>query len=95
MPSMKVRFMGALREVIGKDYVEVEAENWIEALRIVRSTHPRLSTVISESGEPKPGYMVFVDGVDYRIAERGVAREIIVLPVVHGGLFGGQGTFMG
>jgi hypothetical protein len=33
--------------------------------------------------------MVFVDGVDYRIAERGIAKEVVVLPIVHGGVFGG------
>ncbi len=88
MPSVEIRFIGVLKEVVGKDHVEVEAENWVEALKTIRNVYPRLSNVIGENGEPKPGYMVFVDGVDYRIAERGVAREIIVLPIVHGGVLG-------
>jgi molybdopterin converting factor small subunit len=89
MPSIRVKFIGALKEAVGREYIEVEAEDWIEALKIAKSMHPRLSNVIGDSGEPKPGYMVFVDGVDYRIADRGFAREVIVLPIVHGGLFGG------
>lgn len=82
---VKVRFMGALKEITGRDYIEIEANDWVEALRKIRDLNPRLSNVIGDDGEPKPGYMVFVDGVDYRIAGRGAAREVVVLPVVHGG----------
>lgn len=85
MGMVRVRFMGALKDVVGRDYVDVEASDWVEALKHVRNLNPRLSNVLDVGGEPKPGYMVFVDGVDYRIAERGPAKEIIILPVVHGG----------
>lgn len=85
MAVVRVRFMGALKESIGMEYVDVEAGDWVEALLKVRSLNPRLSNVIDANGEPRPGYIVFVDGVDYRIAGRGLAREIVILPVVHGG----------
>jgi len=85
MAVIRVRFMGALKESVGMEYVDVEAGDWVEALLKVRNLNPRLSNVIDANGEPRPGYIVFVDGVDYRIAERGLAREIVILPVVHGG----------
>ncbi|MEB2836585.1 MAG: phosphoribosyltransferase family protein [Desulfurococcales archaeon] len=71
---------------VGVREVEVEAETWAEALRLLRAGYKVLADVIDEDGKPRPGYLVFVDGVDSRIAVPGRAREIVILPVNHGGL---------
>lgn len=83
---VRVRLLGHLREAVGRDVIEVDSEDWVEALIKVRSLHGRLSEAIDERGEPRPGYLAFVDGVDYRIAGRGRAGEVAILPVSHGGL---------
>ncbi|MCS7107264.1 MAG: phosphoribosyltransferase family protein [Acidilobaceae archaeon] len=85
MSKITIRFLGHLSEVLGKESIEIEAEGWKEALLKLRGMSERLADVIEPSGEPSPAYMVFVDGVDYRIAESSQAREIVLFPVVHGG----------
>lgn len=85
MPIIKIKLLGYLREAIGSDYIDIEANDWVEALIKAREMHSRISDAIKPTGEPSPGYMVFVDGVDYRIASRGYAREVAILPIVHGG----------
>lgn len=86
--TMKVRILllaSLYREAGGRKVVEVEASSWREALRKLRDEYPGLRSVVNESGEPEPGYIVFVDGVDYRLAGDRQAREIAILPVNHGG----------
>jgi len=83
---VKVKLLASLREVAGASVIEVEASDWREALRIVRERVPVLSEALDSDGTPRPGYIVFVDGVDYRLVEHGKpAREVVVLPVNHGG----------
>ncbi|MGC9209760.1 MAG: phosphoribosyltransferase family protein [Acidilobus sp.] len=88
MPQVKVRLLGALKErVSGKQEVYVEASSWSEALRELVRGYPQLSIAIDESGRPKPGFLVFVDGVDCRLLpETQQATTIDVLPVNHGGV---------
>lgn len=85
MGRIVIRLLAGLREAVGKQYIEVEADDWKEALARAAEREPALQVAIREDGEPKPGYLVFVDGVDSRLAERGPAREVVVLPVNHGG----------
>ncbi|MEN2999273.1 MAG: phosphoribosyltransferase family protein [Acidilobaceae archaeon] len=85
MPKITVRFLGHLSEALGKESVEVEAEGWREALLKLRSMSEQLADAIEPSGEPSPAYLVFVDGVDYRLAESPQAKEVTLLPIVHGG----------
>ena len=85
MGRVKIRLLAGLKEAVGKPFIEVEASDWREALVKAVEAEPALRVAIGEDGEPRPGYLVFVDGVDSRIAERGPAREVVVLPVNHGG----------
>ncbi|GAB6148404.1 hypothetical protein JCM10135_09460 [Stetteria hydrogenophila] len=83
---IRIELLAGLRqEAGGRKYVEVEAEDWREALRKLREMYPGLRSVISEKGEPEAGYLVFVDGVDYRLKEPGPAEKVVILPVNHGG----------
>lgn len=83
---VKVVLLAGLREEVGgRREVEVEAGDWREALKRLREEYPRLKGVIDENGEPEAGYLVFVDGVDYRLKEPGPAERIVILPVNHGG----------
>ncbi|MCX8195470.1 MAG: phosphoribosyltransferase family protein [Acidilobaceae archaeon] len=81
---IRVRLLGQLTQLVGREVIEVEADSWREALKKLRD-NSALSQAIEPNGDPAPAYMVFVDGVDYRLAEDGPAREVILLPIVHGG----------
>ncbi|MCE4620859.1 MAG: hypothetical protein F7B95_00265 [Desulfurococcales archaeon] len=87
MHKIRVRLLASLKEAVGgSEYIEVEAGDWREALRILRGRYPALANALDENGEPKPGFMVFVDGVDYRLAPRNSKpKEIALLPITHGG----------
>jgi len=82
---VRIKLLASLKESVGSGEVEVEAEDWREALRKLREEYPALAEAISEDGTPKPGYLVFIDGVDHRIYKDGRPGEIVVLPVNHGG----------
>lgn len=82
--KIRVRLLGHLKELVNKE-IDIEASSWREALISLRALHPSLSQIISERGDPAPGYMVFLDGVDHRIVTSEVAEEIVILPVAHGG----------
>lgn len=86
MGLVKIRLLASLREEAGSDSIEVEADTWREALVKAKSKYVFLARAIDDRGNPRPGFLVFVDGVDSRIAEEGEAREIVVLPVNHGGV---------
>jgi len=85
MGRVRVTLLAGLREAVGKPFLEVEAGSWREALIKLREMEPALAAAVGEDGEPRPGYLVFVDGVDSRLAEEGPAREVVILPVNHGG----------
>lgn len=88
-----VVLLASLREEVGgRKEVKVEAGDWREALRKLRDAFPGLKSVLNEKGEPEAGYLVFVDGVDYRLKEPGPAEKIVILPVNHGG--GSPGKFL-
>lgn len=83
---VKVVLLAGLREEAGgRKEVEIEAEDWREALRKLREMFPGLRSVLNENGEPEAGYLVFVDGIDYRLKEPGPANKVVILPVNHGG----------
>ncbi len=83
---VKIRLLASLPERTGgRDSIEVEASTWKDALMRLLEEYPSLKDVITEDG-PRPGIILFVDGVDWRIAEDGPAREIVILPVNHGGI---------
>jgi len=81
----RIKLLSTLKQVTGTEYIVVEAPTWREALVKARKLYQALSTVINEKGEPQPGYMAFVDGVDYRIAGDVPAKEVALVPIVHGG----------
>ncbi len=87
---MKLRLVASLRNEVGKDTVEVDFEgNLTEALKVARERVPQLGNVIGVDGTPKPGVLVLVDGVDYRLLGKSIRvdREttITIIPVNHGG----------
>lgn len=86
MPLIRVKLLASLKEQAGgSGVVEVEAETWRDALKRLLQQYPGLSSALNNDGTPKPGILVFVDGVDYRLAGD-KAREVVVLPVNHGGV---------
>ncbi|MCE4602431.1 MAG: hypothetical protein F7C08_03835 [Desulfurococcales archaeon] len=85
--QVKVKLLASLKDLAGgRREVLVEARTWREALSRLVEENPRLEEAINRDGTPKPGILVFIDGVDSRIAEEGEAREIVILPVNHGGV---------
>lgn len=83
---VKIVLLASLREEAGgRKEVEVEAGDWREALIKLREMFPGLRSVVNEKGEPEAGYLVFVDGVDYRLKGPGPAEKVVILPVNHGG----------
>ncbi len=88
--GVKVRLMAGLKEAAGREEIEVDADTWRDALRLARERVRVLKEVLGEDGTPRPGYIVFVDGVDVRLLRGDEAsREIVILPVNHGGSGGG------
>ena len=88
MAQVRVRLLGALKERAGgRQELYVEAESWSEALKEVIRIYPQLSAAIDDRGRPKPGFLVFVDGVDSRLLPEGRSASVVdVLPVNHGGV---------
>jgi hypoxanthine phosphoribosyltransferase/molybdopterin converting factor small subunit len=89
--KVRIRLLASLKELAdGKKIVEIEAEDWRDALIKLREKYPGFSNVIDEKGVPKPGYIVFIDGIDYRIYKNiksdSKPKEIVLLPVNHGGI---------
>lgn len=87
---MKLRLVASLRNEVGKDAVEVDFEGSLtEALRVARERVPQLGSVIGVDGVPKPGVLVLVDGVDYRLLGKSIRVDsettITIIPVNHGG----------
>ncbi|MCE4612846.1 MAG: hypothetical protein F7C07_03315 [Desulfurococcales archaeon] len=83
--TVKIRLLSTLKEAVGKETITVTARTWREALIVARTLHKELSRVVNDKGEPVPGYIVFVDGIDYRLAGDSPAKEVSIVPVVHGG----------
>ena len=83
----RIRLLASLREAAGTPEISIEGSRLAEALKDAIRRLPILERVIDpESLEPRPGYIVFVDGVDIRLVDKNTeASEIVVLPVNHGG----------
>ncbi len=85
--QVKVKLLASLKDLAGgRREILVEARTWREALARLVEENPQLEEALNRDGTPKPGIIVFVDGVDYRIADSSEAREVVVLPVNHGGV---------
>ena len=84
---VRVRLLAGLREAVGRAEIEIEAGSLSDALRRLVSEYPGLDRALDpERLEPKPGFIVFVDGVDIRLVGRDKRpQEIVILPVNHGG----------
>ena len=84
----RVRLLASLREIVGSPELEVEGDTLEDVMGRLLSTYPDLERVIDkDTGKPRPGYIVFVDGVDIRIIsdKKRKVKEIVILPVNHGG----------
>jgi hypoxanthine phosphoribosyltransferase len=88
LSNVKIKLLAALKESANNnEVVEIDALNWKEALIKLLNKYPKLSGVIDSNGEPKPGFIMFVDGIDYRLKnDNEEAKEIYILPVNHGGI---------
>lgn len=84
--QVRVVLLGGLAQDVGLREIEVEASDWREALLLVRERFEQLRNAIDERGQPRPGYLIFVDGVDARLAIQRTAKEVVILPVNHGGV---------
>ncbi len=88
---VRIRLLASLRELAGGNkVVEVRADDWKEALKALESRYPKIASILDEEYNPRPGYILFIDGVDYRIYSSVKAdkkpKEIVILPVNHGGI---------
>ncbi|AFZ71001.1 putative phosphoribosyltransferase [Caldisphaera lagunensis DSM 15908] len=86
--NIKIKLLAALKyRANGNEVIDIDANSWKDALKKLVNIYPELSIAIESDGTPKAGFMVFVDGVDYRIKdENEEAKEIYLLPVNHGGI---------
>ncbi len=83
----KIVLLASLKEIVGAPLVEVEANTVREALRRAVEKYPGLGKIIDAGTlQPRPGFIMFVDGRDIRLIDPDEkADEIVVLPVNHGG----------
>lgn len=87
---MKLRLLASLRNEVGREIVELPVKGSLtEALKAAREEIPPLRSVVDENGEPKPGVLVLVDGIDYRVLGKSIRVDeettITIIPVNHGG----------
>ena len=86
-----IRLLSSLKDLAGGTKVIcVKARSWRAALLKLKEMFPKFSSILDENGTLRPGYIMFIDGMDYRIYESmrtsSVPRDIVILPVNHGGL---------
>ena len=85
---VRVVLVGGIAERKGRNTIEVElGEPTVGELMKLLAKH--VPEAIDEDGKPKPGFLVFIDGVDVRVLEEGdrVRRNstIHIVQVYHGG----------
>ncbi|BDC19277.1 ubiquitin [Acidianus sp. HS-5] len=78
----KVVFFGPLVQVFNKKEIEIKGNNILEILRSVDK-----AGIIIDKDEIKPGYIILVNGVDWRIIGNNVSDNDIIqiIPINHGG----------
>ncbi|MCE4599643.1 MAG: hypothetical protein F7C81_05540 [Desulfurococcales archaeon] len=97
--KVKIKLLASLRDLAGGVHeVVIEAGDWRRALLILKEKYNGLSIAIDDRGNPRPGYLVFVDGIDSRLLEESKGykpKEIVLLPVNHGGTHGQEPLVIG
>lgn len=90
---MKIEFLGPLRAVVGKRFVELNLEGRIKLVDLFDRLDAELRKhVVDESGKPVPGVLVLVNGVDVRFLswlETEVDEDdtVTLIPSIHGGKY--------
>ena len=87
MVEIKIKLLASLSDITGgKKEITIKADNWRKALLTLKEEYKGFSIAIDDDGNPKPGYLAFIDGVDSRLLEEDYKpKEIVLLPVNHGG----------
>ncbi|MEM0043649.1 MAG: KEOPS complex subunit Cgi121 [Sulfolobales archaeon] len=94
MIRIKVRFLGSLALILGREesYTFNERISLRKLLLEILSSRREFSRAVNNDGSPRPGYLVFVNEVDYQI--QGLDQElrdgdiVTIMPVSHGGSAG-------
>uniref|UniRef100_A0A7J3ZIF9 MoaD/ThiS family protein n=1 Tax=Fervidicoccus fontis TaxID=683846 RepID=A0A7J3ZIF9_9CREN len=83
---VKVRLLATLKERVGKEIVEVEAQTLQE---LARKLSHHIPDIIDPDGRPSGLYLFLINGADYRVRgenpELSSEDEVIIIPVSHGG----------
>ncbi len=92
---MKVRFYGQLRELCG-ECVELDicrdkhSITMTQLMLKLRNELKCLASIVTDDGRIRPGYLVFIDGVDHLVlggdkAEVPCTSTVDIVPYIHGG----------
>ncbi|MCX7715803.1 MAG: MoaD family protein, partial [Endomicrobia bacterium] len=91
-PKVVVRFYTILREKIGLDKTELQAENLDEAIKVLKSRfkEPFISTLFDSSGKVKDYFIFLIDGktIDhnkFKQTKLKEGQEIHIFPPIAGG----------
>ena len=95
MKILRIRFYGQLRELCGEsiEFDICSDRNSITLTQLLlklRSKCKEASSIVTDDGKVRPGYLVFIDGVDYLVlggdkAEVSCNSTVDIVPYVHGG----------
>ncbi|MET1101287.1 MAG: MoaD/ThiS family protein [Pyrodictiaceae archaeon] len=84
----RIELYGRLSELYG-DRLEIELASEPSVEELLSALSKRIPEAISANGSPKPGVLVFINGVDVRILDKSerLGENILVeiIQVFHGG----------
>lgn len=94
MDMVTVRLLGLLKNTVNKEYIELdidEKETTLkQLLKILREQYEELSIAIDEKYRLKPGFLAFINDIDYMVLEKENTKiknsdVIVLMPISHGG----------
>jgi molybdopterin converting factor small subunit len=89
--KIKVRYLGSLSIEITseEEYIFDQEISLRDLLKKLLERHEKLERVISSKGDLKPGYMMFINEIDYQLIGLDYvfkeSSEIVIMPISHGG----------
>ena len=90
-----IKLLGILKNSIGKDEIVLDLNNdnysLSDILRLLKEKYKELSIAIDESNKLKPGFIAFINDIDYMALNREKTRirnndTVTLMPISHGGI---------